>query len=128
MPDPAADGFAEADRRARSTPSTGADSRTSAPELAVELLHWRLTASGAHARDATEVAPAREVTARAAEATRQVWFDRGFLTTRVLPANAIGVGDLVAGPAVVQAPTTTILLGPGDVLRADGEAFVIDAG
>ena len=47
----------------------------------------------------------------------------------MLAADAIGAGDRVEGPAVVQAPTTTILLGPGDVLRADGDAaFVIDAG
>ena len=63
------------------------------------------------------------------ERTRAVWFDRGFLPARIVAADALGAGDRLDGPAVVQAPTSTILVGPGDVLRVEDDAtFLLDVG
>jgi N-methylhydantoinase A len=125
VPDPRADGFAndvaEAfhhEHRRRFTYDR--------PDLPVELLHWRLAASGGRA-GAALVARA-PVGGDAILGTRPVWFEGdGFLDAQVVDADALAADASVDGPAVLQAPTTTILLGPGDRLRAVGaETFVIE--
>jgi N-methylhydantoinase A len=126
VPDPDADDFADA--IAATFHAEHARRFTyDRPELPVELLHWRLAAAGVHAPAAAS-APARTAWAPD-EGMRQVWFERGFLDARIVVADALGAGDRLEGPAVVQAPTTTILLGPGDVLRVeDEETFLLDVG
>ena len=126
VPDPRADGFATAvaaafhlEHRRRYTYDR--------PDLPVELLHWRLAASGGRAGAAPVVAApvgGGDVTL----GTRPVWFeDHGFLDAQVVDADSLAADASVDGPAVLQAPTTTILLGPGDRLRAVGaETFVIE--
>ena len=97
------------------------------PDLAVELLHWRLSATGARAGSA----PATAATLSARETslgTRPTWFEpHGFLDAAVVDADSLAADSVVEGPAVLQATTTTILLQPGDALRAVSEdTFVIE--
>ena len=125
VPDPQGDGFAGAvaeafhhEHRRRFTYDRA--------ELPAELLHWRLAASGGRV-GAAPVAAATVGGADAGRGTRPVWFDGGFLDAQVVDADALGADASVDGPAVLQAPTTTILLGPGDTLTAAGaETFVIE--
>jgi len=48
-----------------------------------------------------------------ARTTRQVWLDGAAATARVYDRAALGRGDRVAGPAVVEQADTTVLLPPG---------------
>ena len=126
MPDPADDGFAEAVAEAfhREHRRRFTYDRT---DLPVELLHWRLAAAGG-APAATPPTAAGLGGADAGRGTRPIWFEgHGFLDAAVVDADALDATAVIEGPAVLQAPTTTILLGPGDTLRADGdETFVIE--
>ncbi len=51
--------------------------------------------------------------------TRQVWFTRGFETTPVYAREAIGVGSVIEGPAIVQQADATVLIDPGAKTRCD---------
>lgn len=88
------------------------------PDLPVEFLHWRLSASG-H----LEIAPEEsvDVTGEASDALvgeREVYVEElgGVTTTPVYRAELLAPGATLDGPAIVQAATTTIVINPGDVL------------
>ncbi len=52
--------------------------------------------------------------------TRRVWHDgAGWLDTEVYAGATLGVGQELAGPALIEERTTTVLLGPGDRLAVD---------
>ena len=56
----------------------------------------------------------------AATATRPIWHEgQGWLETRVYDGRQLGIGTSVAGPAVIEEQTMTVLLGPGDALLVD---------
>ncbi|MDE0811309.1 MAG: hydantoinase B/oxoprolinase family protein, partial [Alphaproteobacteria bacterium] len=51
---------------------------------------------------------------------RSVWHEgRGWLETKVYTGAALGVGHTIAGPALIEEHTTTVLLGPDDHLDID---------
>ncbi|MEQ9639155.1 MAG: hydantoinase B/oxoprolinase family protein [Alphaproteobacteria bacterium] len=53
-------------------------------------------------------------------ATRSVWHDpAGWLETPVYAGADLANGVRITGPAVIEEPTTTVLLGPGDTLTVD---------
>jgi N-methylhydantoinase A len=45
--------------------------------------------------------------------TREVWFTRSFEATPVYAREAIGVGSVIEGPAIVQQADATVLIDPG---------------
>ena len=52
--------------------------------------------------------------------TRKVYFYRlGFRDTKVYRAEALGPGTLISGPAIVERPDTTIVVGPGQRLEVE---------
>ena len=63
-----------------------------------------------------------------AREVRSVWHDdRGWLDTKVYTGTSLGVGHTIAGPALIEEHTTTVLLGPDDTLVVDGTGnFMID--
>ncbi len=100
-------------------------------ELPVEFLHWRVSAlgrmplppsngSGGHRR--TLAQPAGEC---------EAYFESvgGLVATATYSALDLTAGAFLEGPAIVQAPTTTVVVDPGDALsvRADGD-FLIEIG
>jgi N-methylhydantoinase A len=95
--------------------------------LPVECLHWRVTATGRMPEPPSQSRSAEDHIA-APDGLAQAWSHRAgelvdmptYLATGLLP------GSRVEGPAIVQAATTTIVIGAGDVLatQADGNFAV----
>ena len=83
------------------------------PGLEVEVLTWSLTAVAEVARIAAgEMAPPR---IDCAESSRDIVFS-GYeepTTTAVLPRQALGPGEAVAGPAAIVESQTTTIVSPG---------------
>ena len=90
------------------------------PDLPVECLHWRVSAVGRMPVEHVEGAPgsgdARELATSAKVGVRDAYFDGAMRQTEVYSAEALPIAAVVEGPAIIQAPTTTILLDAGDVL------------
>ena len=96
----------------------------------VELLHWRIAGIG--------VMDALGLSAFAAEATsapaaptssRQAYFPDvgGFVETPTYDAATVEGGAVVAGPALIDSATTTIVVHPGQSATADGRGgFLIE--
>jgi N-methylhydantoinase A len=100
----------------------------SRPELAVEFLHWRVSATG-HLPSGTQERNDDPGTATAPSgATGRAYF-RGYgeLPTRFFDASALAPGATVEGPAVVSSATTTVLVNPDDTLSVQADrSYVID--
>ena len=101
------------------------------PALHIECLHWRVTAIGrnriAASVPAAALAPTVTVPPRG---TREAWLaGSGMVPFAVYAVADLTAGSAINGPAIVQAPTTTILLTPGDTLRVrEGGSYLIDIG
>jgi N-methylhydantoinase A len=50
---------------------------------------------------------------------RRAWFDGGYVDTPVYDEGRLGAGDRLDGPAIVEAPFTTVILPPGAILSVD---------
>jgi N-methylhydantoinase A len=98
-------------------------------ELPVEVLHWRVAASGSTGRPPARAGQSASAARASWAPTRRVFVDGAFREVAVQDATVLAAGATVAGPAVLQAPTTTVLLQAGDALRVleDG-TFLIDVG
>ncbi len=87
------------------------------PEQDVVLVNARLAAVGA-----VEIPPATPLVRVAAQPgpprVRAAWFGE-WREARVVELEALSVGDVVEGPAIVEAATTTVVLGPGDRAQVD---------
>jgi N-methylhydantoinase A len=97
------------------------------PEAALEIVALRVEAvlpSQAHARSHMPAS----ASANGRGATRTVHFTRGEpgIETPVQDGRALAIGDEVAGPAVIDLPTTGIVVPPGATLTiSDGGNFVL---
>jgi N-methylhydantoinase A len=108
----------------------------SMPELPVEILHWRLSAFGRldvvqPTTPADTVSDGETLSGSALVEEREVFLvrEREQCTAPVYDAEALVRGAVVTGPAIVQSPITTILVGVGDVLTSDGDGgFIVDIG
>jgi N-methylhydantoinase A len=92
----------------------------SRPEMPVEFLHWRVAGIGT-----TSGKPLNEPAGAAVVAPVHGWrlsydLDSGeMVNTAVYHADALVPGATLSGPAIIQAPTTTILIGTGDKVTVD---------
>ena len=89
---------------------------------AIDLVDVRLTAIGPTTRLKLAQQEARtDETARAAPATRTVWFEgaSGPVPAGIFPGSSLRSGDLVVGPAVIEEPATTLVVAPGEEVRVD---------
>ncbi len=57
--------------------------------------------------------------------TRDVTFDDAVLPTRIVWRPSLPAGAVVAGPAVIEEPNSTILLHPGDVATVSGAGHLV---
>ena len=100
-------------------------------DVAVEFLHWRVTAvspvSMAEWTPARSSPTRREASAGVVD-TRPVYRTDGgtFEDTPVYDVELLAPGSSVAGPAVIEAATTTLLVHVGDVARVMGGYLLID--
>ena len=99
----------------------------SRPGLPIEFLHWRVAGAGRHDGSAA-APPAVELQDAAPTRVGEAHFaGHGTVDTGLYEVAELDLGSRVAGPAVVYAPTTTIVVPPGDVLsRHSREGFVLD--
>jgi acetone carboxylase, beta subunit len=51
--------------------------------------------------------------------TREVWWTGGFVGTKLYELTEVGAGQGIAGPAVVESPSTTLAIPPGRGARLD---------
>lgn len=102
----------------------------SRPQLSVEFLHWRVTGVGRIEVLEQPQAPTeadQNVPAEAAlVGSRSAWMDGGMAVVDVYDGERLAPGAVLHGPAIVQSPTTTILIGSGDeaTVGADGSLDV----
>ncbi len=89
------------------------------PELPIEFLHWRITGVARHPRE-EEPAVLHEPHDAVPARSRPAYFDGDVVETAFHDVADLRVGSVVRGPAVLCAPTTTIVLHPGDVLTMAG--------
>ena len=98
------------------------------PEMNLEVLHWRVAASGRQARTQVEPPPSEPHVATPLGSREAYSLSiRGMEKFDVYDLAAFGPGASAAGPAIVATPTTTIVLHRGDRIRRTGdEGFHID--
>jgi N-methylhydantoinase A len=87
------------------------------PGEIVELVHVKVTAIGP--TEKPELPPLPRRGAAAPRAARPVRFRDGWLDTPVYERSRLGAGARLDGPAVVEEPTSTTLVHPGQRLRVD---------
>jgi N-methylhydantoinase A len=91
---------------------------TTNPAAPVEALSWEVRAAAPATTPA--VAELKSSTdALAPKARRQVYFAGAWHQTPVFDRAALLAGSVVTGPAVIEAPDTTILVNPGQSARMD---------
>ena len=90
------------------------------PGSAIEFLNWHARVTVKLPRMSQEIA---EVSARVGEpaSTRRCYFgDTGFLDTPVFKPDQLAPGTSVRGPAVIEEPTTTLVVYPGQAAEVTG--------
>ena len=84
----------------------------------LEIVSWKVEAAGPEA--ALDYRGLRGGAARGgAKRARRVWFGDAFVECEVLDRYALEPGAAVEGPAVVEEPESTCVLGPGDRATVD---------
>jgi N-methylhydantoinase A len=92
------------------------------PEEEVVLVNARLAATGVLPRQA--VAGRESGSASAPATTRRIRLAEGAVTAPVHRFETLAPGQAVAGPAIVESDTTTVLLRPGDAARMDARGWL----
>jgi N-methylhydantoinase A len=95
--------------------------RGSAPPAGeAEVVAWRLTATGAWEEPEPAARSGGEDGDRRPTHTREVWFEStGSVEAQVVDHLGLRPGDNGVGPAIVQQPESTAVLGPGDAWEVD---------
>jgi N-methylhydantoinase A len=86
----------------------------------VELINLRLSASGVTEKPRLkELEPGGASPLHAYKAARRAYFDGHFREVSVYDGLKLAPGNIVSGPAIVEQPTTTIILTTGFVMSCD---------
>ena len=92
------------------------------PEEPVQLVNLRLTAIGRLPSLSLALPPA---TAPARRTTREVWFPEiGSTPCPVHWRDGLRAGETLAGPAIVEAMDSTIVVPPGWIASVDGKGYI----
>ena len=92
------------------------------PEMTAMLVNLRTTVVGRRAPvDLAIFAPTSDG-ARAPQTrdTRRVRFNGGWHNTMIFDRASLGKGSIIAGPAIVEQPDTTVVIDPGATATVDG--------
>ena len=87
------------------------------PGQAVEALHWRLTAVGRTERP--RFARTASIPSKSAPTKREVVFEGRKISTAVYRGGELNSGATIEGPAIVEEPTTTIVVPPACTLEVN---------
>jgi len=92
----------------------------SLPEGEVELINVRLTASGLTEKPVNKKHESGTVNAaHAIKSEREAWFENSMQVVSVYDGLALQAGNQIKGPAIVEQPTTTIVVPLGTLLSCD---------
>jgi N-methylhydantoinase A len=92
----------------------------SMPGTSLEVINLRLTALGRTDKPALQEVPAGGNDAgHARKRRRDVFFDGAFQEVDVYDGLALQPGNRLSGPAIVEQPTTTVVVPPGYSLSSD---------
>jgi N-methylhydantoinase A len=92
------------------------------PEMTAMLVNLRTTVVGRRAPfDLAIFAPASDGSQTPqARDTRRVRFNGGWHNTAIFDRASLGKGSMIAGPAIVEQPDTTVVIDPGATANVDG--------
>lgn len=92
----------------------------SLPDTNVELLCLRVVVEGYTDKiQLTEMPYLGEDSTAAVKEKRKIYYDRHFITVPIYDGTKIGNGNRIQGPAIVEEPTTNILITPDYQLTCD---------
>ena len=95
-------------------------------ELPIEVLHWRVVGIGQQPLAHVPSGDSQEQIA-SPKARSDAYFDGRWQDVPLYGLDDLPVGCSVQGPAIIGAPTTTIVLQPSDLLtRVGGGGFLVD--
>jgi N-methylhydantoinase A len=86
----------------------------------VAFLQWRLTAIGLTKKyNRPELAYVGEDSSAAQKGTRSAYFKEknGFIETPIYESSKLGYGMVINGPAIIETPTTNVVVYPEQILR-----------
>ena len=93
---------------------------TTNPAAPVEAMSWEVRAAAvATAPAVIEVAEVGAGFSVEPKTRRPVYFRGGWQDTPIFARDALQAGSVVAGPAVIEASDTTVLVNPGHHVRMD---------
>jgi len=91
------------------------------PDAEVELINLRLSASGSTPKPVMASRPlGGDDPEHARKGGRGAWFDGTEIHTPIYDGLALAPGNKIQGPAIIEQPTTTIILPPDATLECDG--------
>lgn len=97
------------------------------PDAPLELVNLRATITGAVAKPPLPEIPAGPAPAPRARRAAWVAEEERFVDVPVYDGDAFGRGARLAGPALIELPTTTVVVGPGWRVDVDGHgAFLLE--
>ena len=97
----------------------------SPPDVALEFIAARVSVRTAAHEGAIAGPAAGKGAAEAVKARRAAWFDGGFVDTPVLDRMRLGAGDRFTGPALVEDPGSTLVVGPGARCEVTGSGSIL---
>jgi N-methylhydantoinase A len=93
------------------------------PAAEAEVVTWRLTAIGEWSEPELAIRRPDLGAGSREEQSRRAWFSGiGFVSVPVLAHLTLAPGERRTGPAIVQQPESTVVIGPGDIMYADDDA------
>jgi N-methylhydantoinase A len=93
------------------------------PDLDVEVVSWRLIASGPSA--SRDSAPTLGSTAAKPKMTRKAHFDGANVETPVYARGDLAGGQSIVGPAIIEERETTIIILPGWKAKVDATGCIM---
>ena len=102
--------------------------------LPIECLHWRVTAIGSMSSESSAVVGTDQVERPAINPIKSGQRDafvegEGMVPFDIYATDKLAAGAVITGPAILQAPTTTVLLGNGDTLTVRPDrSYLIELG
>ena len=92
------------------------------PDVPVELVHWRVSVAGP--KPELNIAPIESGIRSERKGTRPVYFSEAgrYVDCAVYDRFALGAGKRLRGPAVIEEPESTVVIGPGSssIIDRDG--------
>ncbi len=98
------------------------------PGEEVEAITWRGDVRVLRPKPALPSRAHPDATSRRGPASRTAWFGREPHVTPVHAAADLAVGDVVKGPAIIEEPTTTIVVIPGAAALVRPAHYLVEVG